>query len=56
MLCDFGDIPDVLAAIAPRKALLAAPTGKCDLRLATVQVTEKEFVREPNLLLRWLEK
>src|SRR5262249_21486928 len=54
MLRDFGDIPDVLSLIAPRKVLAAAPRGEAGRRLANVQTTEKHFTREPGLLTDWL--
>jgi cephalosporin-C deacetylase-like acetyl esterase len=54
MLRDFGDIPEVLSAISPRRVLLAEPLGKCDLRLPAIQVTDKRFSRNPQLFTDWL--
>jgi hypothetical protein len=56
MLRDFGDIPDVLGLIAPRKVLAAAPRGEAGRRLPNVQFTEKHFTREPGVLADWLAK
>ncbi|HEV3261662.1 MAG TPA: acetylxylan esterase [Gemmataceae bacterium] len=54
MLRDFGDIADVLAAIAPRKMLAAAPRGESGRKLPSVRVTEKHFTTEAGVLLDWL--
>jgi hypothetical protein len=54
LLRDFGDIPDILAALAPRKVLAAAPRGKQSLRLPAVQLTEKRFTGEPARLHDWI--
>jgi dienelactone hydrolase len=55
MLRDFGDIPEVLSAIGPRRLLLADPIGKCDLRLPAIQVTDKRFSANPRLFTDWLQ-
>jgi hypothetical protein len=56
MLRKFGDIPDVLAAIAPRQVLAAAPQGKLPQSLASVQISEKRFTAEPEVLVKWLKE
>jgi dienelactone hydrolase len=56
MLRDFGDIPDVLAAIAPRKVLAAGCRGKLPKPLASVQMSEKAFSSEPDQFVKWLQK
>lgn len=56
MLRDFGDWPDVLTAIAPRRLLLAAPGGKNEIRQPGAEGTEKGFVQDPKRFLQWLEK
>jgi len=54
MLRDFGDIADVLAELAPREALVAAPRGDLGRRLPTVRVVEGPFTADPARLLDWL--
>src|SRR5262249_18716034 len=52
LLRDFGDIPDVLRSIVPRKVLVAAPVGR--LQLPSVRITERRFTQEPGVFLDWL--
>ena len=54
MLRDFGDIADVLAAIAPRKVLVAGTREKWQTRPPSVQVREECFTKKAELLLDWL--
>jgi hypothetical protein len=54
MLRDFGDIPDLLTALAPRKVLVAAPRGKLDQRLTHVRITDSTLSQNPQPLLDWL--
>src|SRR5262249_50747064 len=54
LLRDFGDIPDVLAAVAPRPVLAAACVGKLDKPIASVHASEKRFSAEPQMFLDWL--
>jgi dienelactone hydrolase len=54
LLRDFGDIPDVLAEVAPREILVAAPRGTLERRLPTVRVIDDKFSAEPARLLDWL--
>jgi hypothetical protein len=54
LLRDYGDIPDVLAAIAPRPVFAAACVGKLDKPIASVHASEKRFSAEPQLFLDWL--
>ena len=54
ILRDFGDIEDVLAAIAPRKVLAAAPRGKTDRKLPSVCVTDRHFTADAAVFLDWL--
>jgi cephalosporin-C deacetylase-like acetyl esterase len=54
MLRDFGDIARVLAAVAPRKVLAAAPTGKPDQKLANLTQSDKRFTADAAILLDWL--
>ncbi len=53
LLRDFGDIADVLAAIAPRKVLVAGTREKWE-RMPSVQVREDYFTKKTELLLDWL--
>jgi dienelactone hydrolase len=55
MLRDFGDIAAVLAAIAPRKVLAAAATGKPDRPVPNLDQTDKRFTADPAVLLDWLK-
>jgi dienelactone hydrolase len=54
LLRDFGDIADVLAAVAPRKVLAAAPREAPGRRLPSVRVIEEPFTTGPGRLLEWL--
>jgi cephalosporin-C deacetylase-like acetyl esterase len=56
MLRDFGDVPDLFHAIAPRPVLVAAPRGGADPKLSSVRVVAKGFVPEPELLVEWLRQ
>lgn len=55
MLRDYGDIDQVLAAIAPRKTLSAAGIGKTSLRLPTLEQTPTPFTANPTVLTNWLK-
>lgn len=55
LLRDFGDISAVLAAVAPRKVLAAAPVGKPDRSVANLDRTDKRFTADPAVLLDWLK-
>ena len=56
LLRDFGDIPDILAAIGPRPVLVAAGVGENPPGPSTtsIQVTERGFVSDPHVLTDWL--
>ena len=54
LLRDFGDVPDVLAEVAPRKVLAAAPRGALGRHLPSVRVVERPFTADPAPLLDWL--
>jgi pimeloyl-ACP methyl ester carboxylesterase len=54
MLRDFGDIPDVLAEVAPREVLVAAPRGSLGRRLPAVRVIAGLFTADPARLIDWL--
>lgn len=54
MLRDYGDIPEVLAAIGPRSVLAAAPIWKPERLPKSVQVVDQSFAKEPKLLTDWL--
>jgi hypothetical protein len=56
MLRDYGDIPDLLTAIGPRKVLLSAARGKSELWQTSVQVVEKKWSAEPSVLVQWLDR
>jgi dienelactone hydrolase len=54
MLRDFGDVADVVAALAPRPVLMAVPVAKRNQKMNSVRVIDKRFTSEPELLIRWL--
>jgi dienelactone hydrolase len=56
LLRDFGDLPEVLAEIAPRPVLLAAPAGEARGLPASVQVLERPWSADAGALVRWLQK
>ncbi|MBY0523571.1 MAG: acetylxylan esterase [Gemmataceae bacterium] len=56
MLRDFGDMGEVLTALTPRKALVAAPANKGDAVPKHVHVIDKRFSDDPKLLIDWLGK
>src|SRR5262249_16863750 len=55
LLRDYGDIDQVLAAIAPRRMLSAAGLGETTQRLSTLQQAEGLFTENPALLTDWLK-
>ena len=55
LLRDFGDIPAVLAAIAPRPILAAAASGEPGRKLAHLTRSDARFSSDPALLLDWLK-
>jgi dienelactone hydrolase len=54
LLRDFGDMDAVLAAIAPRAVLAAAPRGEMGRRAPNVTVADKQFTGDAEILLKWL--
>jgi hypothetical protein len=56
LLRDFGDIPAVLTALAPRKVLASAPTTKPDQPPANLTQTDKRFTVTPAVLLDWWKR
>jgi dienelactone hydrolase len=55
MLRDYGDLDQVLAAIAPRSMLSAAGLGKTEQQLQTLQQVDGLFTENPKLLTDWLK-
>ncbi len=53
---DFGDLPDVLAEIAPRSVLLAAPSGDLGKLPKSARMTESRFSADPDVLRDWLKE
>lgn len=53
MLRDYGDVAEVLAGVAPRKAMIAASGPS---RLPGVVVVEEPFSKSPGTLIEWLGK
>jgi cephalosporin-C deacetylase-like acetyl esterase len=54
LLREFGDVADVLAAIAPRRVLVAAGFGESGRMSAGTQVTKERFTQDVRLLTEWL--
>jgi hypothetical protein len=54
LLRDFGDLPEVLASIAPRQVLAASCSGTLPRPLDGVQRITKPFSADPRALLDWL--
>ena len=56
LLRDFGDIPEVLAEISPRKTLVAAPIGDNPglTTSTTLQISPTKFSDMPDTFTRWL--
>jgi hypothetical protein len=56
LLRDFGDIAAVIAAIAPRPMLAAAPTAKPDRPLTNLDQSDKRFTSDAQVLIDWLKR
>lgn len=56
LLSDFGDVHDVLSAIAPRRVLIAAGVGDATAPLSSVQVTDERFTTRAQVLHDWLKR
>jgi dienelactone hydrolase len=54
LLRDFGDIPDVLASLAPRRVLLAAGIGAKGRDLPHVRISAGPFTSDPRVLIDWM--
>jgi dienelactone hydrolase len=54
LLRDFGDVSEVLAAIAPRKVLVAAPRGGGKPGLPSLVFREKRLTEEAGFLRDWV--
>jgi hypothetical protein len=54
LLQRFGDIPDVIAAIAPRKVLIASGIGEWGGPTPHVRVIPRRFSAEPRPLIEWM--
>jgi hypothetical protein len=55
LLRDYGDIDQIVAAIAPRRMLSAAGLGAPGRRLPTLQRVDGLFTEVPALLTDWLK-
>lgn len=55
LLRDFGDLPEVLETIAPRRVLVAAPRHKPEKLPASVKTVERPFSKESSLFTDWLK-
>jgi hypothetical protein len=55
MLRDFGDVEQVLSAIAPRKMLSTAGLGDVSYELPAMQKSESLMAENPTVLIDWLK-
>lgn len=55
LLRDFGDVPQVLAKIAPRRMFVAAGIGNQPAGAHSLERTPRGFTTEPAVLLGWLK-
>jgi hypothetical protein len=56
LLRDFGDVTDVLAAIAPRPVLVAAGVGESSGSHRSLKTAEGRFTADARLLTDWLRE
>jgi cephalosporin-C deacetylase-like acetyl esterase len=56
LLRDFGDVPEVLAKIAPRRVLVAEGIGPRPPSVRSVEQTPRGFAADPAALLDWLRE
>lgn len=54
LLRDFGDIPEVLRQIAPRRVLVAAARNASVSLPKNIQISGPRFTDAPDILTRWL--
>jgi dienelactone hydrolase len=54
LLRDFGDLPDVLETIGPRRILVSSGIGEGARPLPSIQVVEKRFTDDPRVLTDWI--
>lgn len=54
LLREFGDIPEVLAGIAPRRVLMASAVGGAIESRGAVVAVRDRFTAEPRVLIDWL--
>jgi dienelactone hydrolase len=54
LLRDYGDLPDVLAGIGPRRVLVANGVGPRTPVIPSVQTTEERFTQNPRVLIDWI--
>ena len=56
LLQHFGDIPEVLGEIAPRKMLISAGIGRLTRDLLSAKTLKGRFSKEPKLLIDWINE
>ena len=54
LLRDFGDVSEVLAAVAPRRVLVAAGVGEIGRGADSVRAVKDRFTKDVRLLTDWL--
>jgi cephalosporin-C deacetylase-like acetyl esterase len=55
LLEHFGDVPELLAQVAPRRTLIAAGRGESPRATASIQTLTEPFSGSPRLFTDWLE-
>lgn len=56
LLRDFGDVPDVLAQVAPRRVLLSASRDGTGRDAPHLRVAQEAFTRDPQMLIQWMNR
>jgi hypothetical protein len=56
LLADFGDIPEILDTVSPRKTLISKTSVKLNPKSAgSVRIEKNKFSTNPNLIIDWLK-
>jgi hypothetical protein len=56
LLADFGDIPEILDTVSPRKALISKTSVKLNPKsVGSVRIEKNKFSTNPNLIMDWLK-
>ena len=56
LLADFGDIPEILDTVSPRKALISKTSVELNPKsVGSVRIEKNKFSTNPNLIMDWLK-